>query len=319
MKIIRFHETGGPGVLVLEENDDPKPKAGQALVRVWAAGVNPTDILARKGQTPNYYSQIGTIGRDASGVVEALGDGVTSVKLGDEVIIRTNLAGYAELAVATEEFLFPAPPNLSHIDAASVGVAFTTAWDAVVNKAQVQPGQTVLVPGAAGGAGIAGVQMAKLYGATVIGAASTPEKLAWVKEQGADHVVNYTEDDWPAQVKEMTNGDGVDAIIDGVSGSFFPRYFECIRDGAAIAIYGSAAGRDTTFHIPRLYGTYARILGSRGNFTSHEDFLKVLDLLNDGKLRATVDRTWPLGEATEAHRYMEARKVKGKIVLTVAV
>ena len=315
LKAIRFHEFGGPEVLTLDEVDDPKPITGQARVRVWAAGVNPTDITTRTGRAAAPGTLPGTLGRDASGVVDAVGRGVTSVKVGEKVIVRASNAGYAELVIAAEGDLYEVPPGLGPLEAASVGVTYTTAWDAVVNKSQVQRGQTVLVQGASGGVGIAAVQIAKALGATVLAAASTVEKLAWAKEQGADHGVNYTEDGWADVVKQLTKG--VDAIIDGVGGEYFVPALSCLKAGGSFAVYGSAGGREVSLNLPDLFRIRARILGSGGAGSSREDFEKVLGMFGDGTLKPTVERTWPLAEAAEAHRHVEERKVLGKVVLAV--
>jgi NADPH2:quinone reductase len=315
LKQIRFHEFGGPEVLTLDDVDDPKPVTGQALVRVWAAGVNPTDITTRTGRSPAQGAFPGTLGRDASGVIEAVGGSVKSVSVGEKVIVRGATAGYAELLVAPEGDLYPVPAGLGPVEAASVGVTYSTAWDAVVNKAQVQRGQTVLVQGAAGGVGIAAVQIAKSLGAIVVGAASTDEKLAWVKEHGADHCVNYSEDGWADRVKELTRG--VDAVIDGVGGDYFVPAFGCLKPGGSIAVYGAAAGREVNFNLASLFRIRARVLGSGGVGSSREDLERVLGMFAAGTLKPTVERTWPLAEAAEAHRHVEGRKVLGKVVLVV--
>ena len=187
MKAIRFHQHGGPEVLQLDDVDDPKPGNGQVLVRVYAAGVNPTDATGRRGGGAQAATFPATLGRDAAGVVEGIGSGVKNVKSGDKVIVRVSNAGYSELLLAKEEDIYPVPDGVGPIDAASIGITYSTAWDAVVNKADVQAGQTVLVQGASGGVGIAAVQIAKAMGAKVIGNASTGEKRAWVLAQG-DHV-----------------------------------------------------------------------------------------------------------------------------------
>ena len=184
--------------------EDPAPGDGEALVRVYAAGVNPIDITTRRGGAAQLEFPAG-LGRDTAGVVEAVGKGVTSVTIGSKVIVYNTRNGYSELVGASQDKLFPVPEGLGLIEAVSIGITYTTAWDAVVNKAGVQSGQTVPVQGASDGVGVAAVQIAKALGATAIGNASTKEKRRWVLSQGADHVVDYTRDDWPAKVKMLTN------------------------------------------------------------------------------------------------------------------
>jgi NADPH2:quinone reductase len=317
LKAIRFHQHGGPEVLQLDEVEEPKPGTGQVLVRVYAAGVNPTDVTGRRGGGAQAATFPVTLGRDAAGVVEGIGSGVKNVKSGDKVIVRTSTMGYSEMLIAPEDEVYPVPEGVGPIDAASIGVTYSTAWDAVVNKAKVQPGQTVLVQGASGGVGIAAVQIAKAMGAKVIGNASTEEKRAWVVEQGADHAVDYTQADWPAKVKELNGGNGVNAIIDGVGGDAFVRSFECLATGGFICVFGASGGREVTLNLTSLFRSRGGVLAAAGAGSSREDFIKMLELFSTGKLKTTVEKVMPLADAAEAHKLIEERKVIGKIVLKV--
>jgi NADPH2:quinone reductase len=318
VKAIRFHQHGGPEVLQLDDVDDPKPGTGQVLVRVYAAGVNPTDATGRRGGGAQAATFPATLGRDAAGVVEGIGSGIKNVKSGDKVIVRVSNAGYSELLLAKEEDIYPVPDGVGPIDAASIGITYSTAWDAVVNKADVQAGQTVLVQGASGGVGIAAVQIAKAMGAKVIGNASTDEKRAWVLAQGADHAVDYTQEDWPTQVKELSGGNGVNAIIDGVGGDAFVRSFECLAPGGAICVFGASGGREVTFNLTTLFRSRGRVLAAAGAGSSRADFEKMLTYFSNGKLKTTVEKIMPLADAAEAHKLIEERKVIGKIVLKVS-
>jgi NADPH2:quinone reductase len=317
LKSIRLHEFGGPEVLKLEDVDDPKPGTGQALVRVYAAGVNPTDVTSRRGASPVAPTLPMSLGRDASGVVEAIGSGVKTVKSGDKVIVRGGSANYSELVAIAEDELYPVPDGVGPIDAASIGVTYSTAWDAVVNKAQASTGQWVLVQGASGGVGVAAVQIAKAFGARVIGTASTDEKRKWVEGQGADHTVDYTQDDWPEQVKALTGGKGVDAVIDGVGGDAFLKAFDCVAPGANICVFGASGGREVNINLALLFRTRVHIHGCGGTGCTREDFEKMLGLFSSGKLKATVETTLPLADAAQAHQMIQDRKVIGKIVLKV--
>lgn len=317
MKSIRLHEFGGPDVLRLEDVDDPKPGMGQALVRLYGAGVNPTDVNSRKGGGTAAMKLPASLGRDGAGVVEAVGSNVKNVKSGDKVIVRNSNSCYSELVVANDEDLYPVPNGVGPLDAASIGVTYATAWDAVVNNGKIERGKFVLVHGASGGVGIAAVQIAKAFGATVIGAASTEEKRNWVLEHGADHVVDYTAEGWAAKVKEMTGGKGVNVVIDGVGGKPFEQCFDAIAPGANICVFGGSGGREVTIGINSIFRNRVHIHGCGGNGCTREDFLKMLDLFNQGKLKATVEETLPLAQAADAHRAIEERKVIGKIVLKV--
>ena len=321
MKAIQFHEFGGPEVLRLEDVPDPQPGPGEAVLRMHSAGVNPTDITARSGRAPappGGFVFPSLLGREGAGVVEAVGDGVANVAVGDEVALRNAAYSYAELVKSPAENLYKLPEGLGMLEASTAVITYSTAWDALVNKCQVQAGQTVLVQGAAGGVGIAGVQIAKQLGATVIGTASTEEKLAYAAAQGMDHGVNYSGGDYADRVRELTGGAGVDAIVDGVGGNAFLESLNCVKPGGRIAIYGTAGGREVTLNLNTLFRLRIAVLGSGGTGTSHADFEALLQMLADGRLKPTVERTWPLAEAGEAQRYIEERRVMGKVALLIA-
>ena len=258
------------------------------------------------------------LGREAAGVVVEAGAGASGLSVGDHVVVRDPPYSYAEYVAAPEQNAFKLPEGLSDIDASTVVITYTTAWDAVVNKAGVQPGETVLVQGAAGGVGVAAVQIAKHLGAIVIGTAGSDEKLAWAADQGADHGVNYSVADYPRRVRELTDGKGVDAVIDGVGGDIFVQSLECIAPTGRIAMYGAAAGREVTLNLARLFGQRLTFRGSGGTGASRAQFEGILGLFADGTLRPTVERAYPLSEAAQAHRSIEERRVKGKVALTVS-
>ena len=319
MKAIRFHAFGGPEVLSLDDVPDPQPKDGEVLVRVASSGVNPVDISRRAGRASGpEFAFPAMLGREAAGVVVEVGAGVSGLSVGDHVVVRDPPYSYAEYVAAPEQNAFKLPEGLSDIDASTVVITYTTAWDAVVNKAGVQPGETVLVQGAAGGVGVAAVQIAKHLGAIVIGTAGSDEKLAWAADQGADHGVNYSVADYPRRVRELTDGKGVDAVIDGVGGDIFVQSLECIAPTGRIAMYGAAAGREVTLNLARLFSQRLTFRGSGGTGASRAQFEGILGLFADGTLRPTVERAYPLAEAAQAHRSIEERRVKGKVALTVS-
>ena len=162
------------------------------------------------------------------------------------------------------------------------------------------------------------MQIAKSLGATVIGTAGSDEKLEWAKGQGLDHGINYSTGEYASAVKDLTGGEGVDAVIDGVGGKAFVECFGCLKSGGRVVIYGTAGGREVNFNLANLFRTRASVMGSGGTGTSRRDFERILEMLADGTLHATVDRTWPLAEAGEAQRYVEERRVRGKVALVVA-
>ncbi|MEE8518818.1 MAG: zinc-binding dehydrogenase, partial [Dehalococcoidia bacterium] len=208
MKAIRYREFGPPDVMTLDEVADPRPGAGEVMVRLQASGVNNTDTKARSG-TATYRAGIqfpAMLGREGAGIVEAVGAGVSVVAPGDRVLIREPAYTYAELTCAPVDSIYRLPDGLSTVDAATIAVTYATAWDAVVNQTKVQPGETVLVQAAASGVGIASVQIAKHVGARVIGTASSTDKLEWAATHGMDAGINYAEKDFVEEVKALTGG-----------------------------------------------------------------------------------------------------------------
>ena len=315
MKAIRFHEVGGPEVLVLDDVPDPSPAEGEVLIRVAAAGVNPTDAGTRSGR--QQIPLPGMLGRECAGVVEAVGAGVTGLAVGDRVMARNTAYSYAELMTSPAVHTFVVPDNLDLLNGAVVPVTFATAWDAVANQCRVQAGETVLVHGAAGGVGIALVQVAKHAGATVIGTASSAERLEWAKGCGLDHGVNYAEVDFAQAVRDLTDGKGVDVVIDGVGGDVLLKSLECTAPHGRIGTYGSSAGRQVELTLGALSRTRLSLIGTGSSGTTRADFEQMLGLVADGTFKTTVDRTFPLADAAAAHTYLASRQVKGKVALTM--
>jgi NADPH2:quinone reductase len=319
MKAIRYYEFGPPDVMTLDEVPDPQAGPGEVLVRLQASGVNNTDTKARSGKAA-YSAGIqlpAMLGREGAGRVEAVGSGVTGIALGDRVIIREPVYTYAQLTSAPVETIYHLPDSLSAVAAATIAVTYATAWDAVVNQTKVQPGETVLVQAVASGVGIASVQIAKYVGARVIGTASSAEKLEWATTQGMDDGINYVEQDFVEEAKKLTGGKGVDVVVDGVGADVFLRSLNVVVPHGRVTTYGATAGRDVSLSLSALSRNRISAIGSGSRGTTREDFEGLLRLFEQGVLRTTVDRTWPLAQAAEAHRYIEARQVRGKVALTI--
>ena len=319
MKVIRYYETGGPNVLKYEDSPTPEPGPDQLLVKLAGVSVNFADVGRRRGTfpLPPGVSLPVIPGGECAGVVEAAGSDVTGFKKGDSVFTRAGSPGYAEYAVVDAAQAFPAPSALSLVEAASIGTSFATAWQVVANRAKVQPGEQILVQACASGVGIAIVQVAKYLGATVIGTASTDEKLEWAKEYGLDHGINYETKELVDEVKALTDGKGVPVVIDGVGGDVFLRGLKVLQPYGRMAVYGVASGRRSVeVVLPELWFTNLTVLGAGGSIP-RDQADALFAKFDDGTFRATVDRTWPLAQAAEAHRYLEERKVRGKVALTV--
>lgn len=318
MKAVRFHDFGGPEVLRLEEVPDPQPGNGDVLVRLVASGVNPTDALRRAGRMGQAIDFPAMLGVEGAGVVAEVGRDVTSVRTGDRVIVRQQLHTYAELVAVPEHSVFAVPGNLSLVEASTIAIIYTTAWAALCVRGGAKEGDIVLVQAAASGCGIAAIQLAKQLGMTVLGTASSEEKLDWAAQYGLDHGINYVEHDFVDEAKRLTDGRGVDVIVDGIGGDVLARGLSALARGGRLAVFGSAGGRETTFPVASLYRGPASVTGAGAFLTSREGFETILGWFREGKLKPTIDRTWPLAEAVEAHRYQESRQIKGKTALIIS-
>jgi len=318
MKAIRVHEFGGPEVMRLEEVSDPRPGPGQVLVKVHAAGVNPVDSYIRSGtyavKPPLPY----TPGMDAAGVVVEVGPDVKGLKAGDRVYTAGTLSGaYAELALCAASQVRPLPARVNFAQGAGVSIPYATAYRALFRRAQALPGETVLVHGASGGVGIAAVQMARAAGLTVIGTAGTERGRALVADQGAHHVVDHSAPGYLEQVLKLTDGRGVDVILEMLANVNLGKDLGLLARGGRVVVIGS---RGTVEIDPR--ATMARdgsILGmALLNATEHEltsIHAALVAGLGNGALRPVVGRELPLADAPRAHHAVMEPGAYGKIVL----
>jgi NADPH2:quinone reductase len=323
MKAVRIHTPGGPEALAYEDVPVPTPGAAQAAVKLGACGVNYIDVYFRTGQ---YKAQLPlTIGLEGAGAVTAVGPGVRDVKVGDRVAWTGVPGSYAEVTVVPADRLVKLPDALSFKDGAAAMLQGLTAHYLVVSTYPLKKGDVCLVHAAAGGVGLLLCQMAKMRGATVIGTVSTEEKAALAKAAGADHVILYTKTDFEAEVKRITGGAGVHVNYDGVGASTFDKGLNCLRSRGLMVLYGQASGP-----VPPLD---LQILNARGSLfltrpslnhhiASREELLEragdVLGWIRDGKLKLRLEHQFPLAQAAEAHRALEARRTTGKILLIPA-
>lgn len=320
MKAIQYHEVGGPDVLRYEDVPDPIVEAEEVLIKASAVGVNFSEIGRRKGvfPLPPGVSLPNIPGYECAGIIEAVGSNVQNFSAGDRVVAWDLNHTYMEYVRAPEERVFKLPERISLVDASVISAPYTTAWQAVITRGNIQPGETVLVQAAASGVGIGVVQLAKHIGAIVLGTASSDEKLEWAKEFGLDYGINYTSKNLVEEVKRLTAGEGVDVVVDGVGGEIFNRSLEALKMGGRLLTYGVASGiRTAEIIVPQLWFGNKSIIGIYANMMKRHEFDRILYMLDRGDLKATLDRTWPLHEAAEAHRYIEGRSVKGKVSLTL--
>lgn len=318
MKAIRVHHFGGPEVLKLEEVPEPKPGVGEVLVRVKAVGVNPVETYIRSGAYASKPSLPYTPGSDAGGIVEAVGEGVKRIKVGDRVYTSGSLTGtYAELTLCRENQVHPLPAHVSFAQGAGVGIPYGTAYRALFHKARVLPGETVLVHGASGGVGIASVQLARAGGMKVIGTAGTQRGQELVAQQGAHHVLNHHTPDYLEQLMALTEDQGVDVILEMLSNVNLGKDLTVLAQGGRVVVIGC---RGTVEINPReAMMREATILGMvLGNATEREIasiHSALVAGLENGTLRPVVGREIPLEEAPRAHQLILEPGAYGKIVL----
>ncbi|WP_435971759.1 NADP-dependent oxidoreductase [Streptomyces sp. Qhu_M48] len=306
MRAVVVEQWGGPENLVERDVERPEPGLNEVLVRVHAAGVNPVDWKTRAGGALIEWGAVPAVGWDVSGTVEAVGPGVGIFRPGDEVfgmpLFPRQAGGYAEYVVAPARHLAPKPASLTHVEAAALPLAALTAWQALVDTADVRPGERVLVHAAAGGVGHLAVQIAKARGAYVIGTASAA-KHDLVGELGADEMVDYREARFEDVVSE------VDVVLDALGGETAERSLKVLRDGGRLI---TLPGPDDVPAAPD---------GVRAAWVlvepDHLGLREIAALVEDGKLRPVVDLVLPLAEAAKAHAIGERGRTTGKIVLTV--
>ncbi len=321
MKAVRVHAKGGPEALQFEDVPVPEPGAGQALVKVATSGLNFIDVQFRTGKYPVPAWPF-TIGMEASGVVERVGEGVTGVRAGDRVAWTMVLGTCAEYAVVAAARLVPVPPEVDLDTAAAVMLQGTTAHYLTHSTFPLQPGDTALVHAGAGGVGQLIVQAAKIRGARVIATVGTDAKAAVARGVGADEVIVYTAQDFEAEVKRLTDGRGVDVVYDSVGKDTFDKSLNCLRPRGCLALFGFSSGPVAPFD-PAVLGTKGSLFLTRPGLNQHiatrDELLQrtgdVFAWLASGRLRVAIDRVLPLAATADAHRALEARQTSGKVLL----
>lgn len=320
MKAMRAHQFGGPEQLRFEDAPDPQAQAGQVQIHVRAAGINPADLVRLSGRLqPLTLPYIP--GTDVCGEVEAVGAGVTHVKKGDRVFGRALAGGYAEKTCLAASEAIPLPTSLSFTEGAAIPIPFYTAYRALHHRAALKAGETVLISAGGGGVGVAAIQLAKLAGARVITTVGSAEKAARTRELGADVAINYKEQDFAAEVQKLTDGKGVDVIIENVAADNLAKDLPIlVRDGRIILI-GTGTGKGPDGHFAVMYALMkeANLLGMslvNAGPAIPEMATALTNLFAAGKLKAIVSKTYPLPEAPQALADLVAGRVFGKLALT---
>ncbi len=322
MKAVVCKAWGLPDTLVVEDGPDVVPGPGQVAIDVKAAGVNFPDVLIIQGKYQFKPELPFTPGSELSGVVRAVGEGVTTPAVGDKVIAFTSSGAFAQQIVVAAQAVMPMPPGMDFDTGAAVTLTYGTSHHAVVDRAALQAGETMLVLGAAGGVGLAAIEIGKALGATVIAAASSEEKLAVCREHGADATINYATEDLREAIKAATGGKGPDVIYDPVGGEYAEAAFRSIGWRGRYLVVGFANGE-----IPKLPFNLALLKGASivgvfwGEYAKREPaanaraMRQLMGWMAEGKIRPHISARYPLEQTAQALNDMAARKVTGKVVI----
>lgn len=327
-------------MLEYAEVTDPQIRANEVLVEVRGCALNHLDIFVRRGMPGIEIPLPHILGCDVSGVVREVCDLVTWVKPGDEVMVQPGVScghceaclsgqdnlcreydmigyrrdgGYAELVAVPAVNVIPKPPQLSWEEAAALPLVTVTAWHMLVTRANVQPGENVLVHAAGSGVGSVAIQIAKLRGARVLTTASSDEKLAKARELGADVTINYTQEDWPKEVRRLTDRKGVDVVVEHTGAATWPGSISSLKNNGRLVTCGATSGFDARTDLRQVFYRHLTVLGSF--MGSKAELLEALKFVREGKIHGVVDRVLPLSEARQAHELIEDRAQFGKIVL----
>ena len=320
-KAIRFHKTGGPEVMQLEEVQVGDPAAGQARIRQTAIGVNFIDTYHRSGLYP--MPMPSGLGSEAAGVVEAVGPGVTGLKAGDRVAYTGNPVGsYAEARLYPADRLVRIPEGITDQQAACMMLKGMTVQYLIHRTFKVKPGDTVLWHAAVGGVGLIACQWLKALGVTVIGTVGSDEKVALAKKVGCAHVINYSKENFTARVKEITGGKGVPVVYDSVGKSTWEGSLDCLQPRGMMVSFGNASGAVAPVNIGilaqkgSLYLTRPTLVNYTATRADLEETAKSLfDVVASGKVKVEVTGTYQLADAAKAHSDLEGRKTTGSIIL----
>src|SRR3989442_919767 len=327
---------GGVEVLKVEQKPDPKPVAGEVLIRVKAAGLNFADILARQGLYPDAPKKPCVMGYEVSGIVEAVGDGTDQALIGKPVVAMTRFGGQSELITVQSTLIFPKPDSLSFEQAAAIPVNYLTAYALIAVMGCLQPGESVLIHNAGGGVGLASLDIAKRLGATTYGTAS-PGKHDFLRRRGLDHAIDYRNQDWLAALLKMTGDRGVELVIDPIGGGHWKKSYQALRSTGRLGMFGistasangwrgklgmvKAVWQTPWFHPFGLLDQNKGVFGLNLGHMWHErekvaEWMKViLDGVSEGWVKPHVDKIFSFDEVGAAHAHIEARKNIGKVVL----
>ncbi len=325
MRAVEISQPGGPEVLKLTDVPKPAPKPHEILVKVAAAGVNRPDVLQRMGLYPVPPEASPLPGLEIAGEIVALGAEAKNWKVGDRVCALANGGGYAEYCAVPAVQALPVPKNVSMAEAGSLPETFFTVWSNVYDRGRLAPGESLLVQGGTSGIGVTAIQMAAALGNRVFATAGSDDKVAACVRLGAEKAFNYKTQDWVAEVRAATGGRGVNVILDMVGGDYVPKELKCLAEEGRLVFIAFLRGPKTELAIAEVMAKRLTITGStlRPRNSEFKGYVaknlreKIWPLIEAGKIKPQVFKTFPLAEAAEAHRLMESSQHIGKIVLTL--
>jgi putative PIG3 family NAD(P)H quinone oxidoreductase len=325
VKAITLPAFGGPDALVLAEVPDPVPGEGEVRIRVAAAGVNRADTLQRMGHYPPPRGESELPGLEVSGVVDALGEGVTGWSVGDAVCALLSGGGYAEAVVVPAGQVLPVPAGVELLDAAALPEVVCTVWSNVFLTANLQRGEVLLVHGGSSGIGTMAIQLAREVGARVAVTAGSAAKLERCRELGAEVLVNYREQDFVAEVRAATGGHGADVVLDNMGATYLGRNVDVLATGGRLVVIGMQGGRRAELDLGVLLAKRGAVIATSLRARSKAEKATIVaavrehvwPLVEAGRVRPVVHGRYPLARAADAHREMEASTHVGKILLTV--
>lgn len=323
MRAVRMHVTGGADVLQAEEAPTPEPGRNEVLIRLRVASVNRVDLLIREGRVPIGKGLPHILGVDGAGTVVRGGGG--DARPGDRVFVSGDTLGrlrdgtYAEYVVAPNSLVVPLPRDLRNEDAAALGIAALVAWQALVDRANIQSHHSILIHAAGSGVGVIAIQIAKLLGARVIATAGSDGRLERARQLGADHVINYARGDFVAQTRSLTHNRGVDVVLDPVGGVLLSRSVECMAPNGKLVAVGQIGGSEAIVDLRQLIPRGISVLGLNAGalppYQAADRYRQMMDLVMHRRLHPVIDRVLPLSEAASAHRLIGQRTHFGKILL----
>ena len=323
-KVVRIRQVGGPEVLRWEDVDVGNPEAGQALIRQTAAGLNYIDTYYRTGLYPVTSLPV-VLGMEGAGVVEAVGQCVREVSVGDRVAYCMAIGGYAERRLVQARVLVRLPDGISDEQGAAMMLKGCTAQYLLRRTYTVKPGETILIHAAAGGVGLIACQWAKHLGATVIGTVGSPDKAAVAQAHGCDHTINYKTEHFVERVQEITKGAGVPVVYDSVGKDTFTASLDCLRPRGLMVSFGQSSGAIPPFS-PGVLATKGSLFLTRPSLVTYtgtrEELIatanQLFDVVLKGAVKIEVNQTYPLNQAAQAHRDLEARKTTGSTLFRMA-